>query len=59
MADNYWINRNAEQQHIQDEIIRDKAYKEEFIKNMAMRYKEKIPGKVYNAMMDWKVEIDD
>ena len=29
MADNYWINRNAEQQHIQDEIIRDKAYKEE------------------------------
>ena len=36
-----------------------KAYKEEFIKNMAMRYKEKIPGKVYNAMMDWKVEIDD
>ena len=29
MVDNYWINRNAEQQHIQDEIIRDKAYKEE------------------------------
>lgn len=29
MADNYWINRNVEQQHIQDEIIRDKAYKEE------------------------------
>ena len=29
MADNYWINRNAEQQHIQDEIVRDKAYKEE------------------------------
>jgi len=29
MADNYWINRNAEQQHIQDEIIRDKAYKDE------------------------------
>lgn len=29
MADNYWINRNTEQQHIQDEIIRDKAYKEE------------------------------
>lgn len=29
MADNYWINRNEEQQHIQDEIIRDKAYKDE------------------------------
>ena len=29
MADNYWINRNVEQQHIQDEIIRDKTYKEE------------------------------
>lgn len=29
MADNYWINRNAEQQHIQDEIVRDKTYKEE------------------------------
>ena len=29
MADNYWINRNVEQQHIQDEIVRDKAYKEE------------------------------
>ena len=36
-----------------------KAYKEEFIKSMAMRYKEKIPQKVYNAMMDWNVEIDD
>lgn len=38
---------------------RYKEYKEDFIKDMAELYKEKIPDKVYHAMMNWKVEITD
>lgn len=36
-----------------------KEYKEKFIKDMAERCKDKIPYKVYRAMMEWKIEIDD
>lgn len=36
-----------------------KKYKEKFIKDIANRYKGKIPDKVYRAMMDWKVKITD
>lgn len=36
-----------------------KEYKEKFIKDMAERSKDKIPYKVYRAMMEWKIEIDD
>lgn len=36
-----------------------KEYKEDFIKHMAERYKGKIPDKVYQAMMNWKIEITD
>ena len=36
-----------------------KKYKEKFIKEIANRYKEKIPDKVYRAMMNWKIEITD
>ena len=38
---------------------RYKEYKEKFIKDMAIQYKGKIPDKVYQAMMNWKIEIDD
>ena len=36
-----------------------KEYKEKFIKDIAEKYKGKIPDKVYNAMMNWKIEITD
>ena len=38
--------------------IRDR-YKEQYIKDTAKRYKDKIPYSVYEAMMNWKVEITD
>jgi hypothetical protein len=36
-----------------------KPFKEKYIKQVAEEYKDKIPNKLYNAMMDWKVEIAD
>lgn len=36
-----------------------KEYKEKFIKEIAERYRDKIPYKVYLAMVEWKIEIDD
>lgn len=38
---------------------RYKEYKEDFIKDLAEQYKNKIPDKVYQAMVNWKIEIDD
>ena len=38
---------------------RYKEYKEDFIKDMAEQYKDAIPYKVYEAMINWKIEIDD
>ena len=50
MVDNYWINRNAEQQHIQDEIIRDKAYKEE-LKRIYMNAYDSIDDELNREIM--------
>lgn len=36
-----------------------KEYKEQYIKDIAKRYKDKIPYSVYEAMMNWKIEITD
>ena len=36
-----------------------KEYKEDFIKDLAGQYRERIPNKVYEAMMGWKIEVDD
>lgn len=36
-----------------------KEFKESYIKQVADEYKEKIPEKLYNAMYNYKVEIDD
>ena len=36
-----------------------KEYKEKIIKEMAEKYKDKIPDKVYRAMNEWKIEITD
>lgn len=40
-------------------FARYKEYKEDFIKDMAEQYKDKIPHKVYDAMMNWIIEITD
>lgn len=36
-----------------------KTFKERYIKQVADEYKDKIPEKLYNAMYDYKVEIND
>ena len=36
-----------------------KDYKEKHIKDVAEKYKDKLPYKVYRAMMEWKIEITD
>lgn len=36
-----------------------KEFKEKYIKQIAQEYKNKIPEKLYNAMINWKVEITD
>lgn len=43
----------------EEAFARYKEYKESFIKKMANQYRSKIPDKVYQAMMNWKVEITD
>ena len=40
-------------------FARYKKYKEDFIRDLAEQYKDEILYKVYEAMMDWKIEIDD
>ena len=40
-------------------FARYKEYKEDFIKDIAEQYRDIIPDKVYKAMMNWKIEIDD
>ena len=44
---------------IESAFARYKEYKEDFIKDMAEQYKETVPDKIYQAMMNWKVEITD
>ena len=40
-------------------FARYKEYKEDFIKDIAGQYRDVISDKVYEAMMDWMIEIDD
>lgn len=44
---------------VEDAFARYKVYKEDFIKDIAEQYKNRIPDKVYQSMMNWKVEIMD
>ena len=44
---------------LEDAFARYKVYKEDFIKDIAEQYKEMIPDKVYQAMLNWKIEIGD
>lgn len=43
----------------EEAFARYKKYKEDFIRDIAEQYREKIPYKVYEAMMNWRIEIDD
>lgn len=43
----------------EEAFTRYKLYKEDLIQDIAEQYKGKIPQKVYNAMMNWEVEITD
>ena len=38
---------------------RYKVYKEDLIRDVAEQYRDMIPDKVYRAMMNWTVEIED
>ena len=40
-------------------FARYKEYKEDFIQDLAEQYRDVLPQKVYEAMMNWKIEIDD
>lgn len=40
-------------------FTRYKEYKEDFIQDLAEQYRDILPYKVYEAMMNWKIEIDD
>lgn len=44
---------------VESAFARYKEYKEDFIKDMAEQYKDEIPDKVYQAMLNWVVEITD
>jgi hypothetical protein len=44
---------------VEDAFARYKVYKEDFIKDMAEQYKDKITDRTYQAMMNWTVEITD
>lgn len=43
----------------EDAFARYKEYKEDFIQDLAEQYRDEIPNKVYEAMMGWKIEVDD
>ena len=44
---------------VESAFARYKEYKEDFIKKIARQNREWIPNKVYEAMMGWKIEVDD
>lgn len=44
---------------VEEAFEKYKSYKTELIKSVAGSYREKIPEKVYNAMMNWEIEITD
>ena len=43
----------------EEAFVEYKAVKEKIIKEYAERYRGQIDEKVYNAMMEWKIEITD
>lgn len=55
-SDNYYIGTydTAEEAFINYKIV-----KELYIKGVAYHYKDRIPEKLYNAMLNWEIEKDD
>lgn len=45
--------------NVENAFSRYKEYKEDFIKDIAEQYRERIPYKVYYAMMNWNIEVGD
>lgn len=43
----------------EEAFVKYKSYKENFIKDMAEKYKAQIPYKTYIAMLNWQVETTD
>lgn len=43
----------------EEAFLQYKRHKEALIVSMADRYKGRIPGRLYKAMINWKIEIDD
>ena len=48
----YW---NTEEEAFQEY----KLFKESEIRTLVLRYKDKIPDKIYQAMKNWQIEITD
>lgn len=44
---------------VEEAFDKYKITKEKLIKDVAEKYKDKIPSKTYEAMMNWKIEITD
>lgn len=44
---------------VEDAFTKYKDYKEAFIKNIAEQYRDKMADKVYQAMINWQIEITD
>ena len=59
------LNGNRNQKHlgyfktIEEAFLAYKTFKEQYIKQVADEYKNKIPKKLYDAMYNYKVEITD
>lgn len=43
----------------EEAFLHYKDYKEKYIKKLAEEYRDNIPEALYEAMMNWKVEITD
>lgn len=56
-----WINRKKLKTYktLEEAFENYKNYKEKLIKKAADEYKDKIPKKLYDAMQNWKVELED
>ena len=54
------IDRSGETNiNLEEAFYSYKQIKEDYIKQMADEYKDKIPRKLYDAMYKWEVEITD
>ena len=43
----------------EEAFVASKTFKEQYIKQVADEYRDKIPDKLYKAMYSWEIDIDD